>query len=249
MRKSAGNWIYSPSDLVRFLTSPFASWMDRYHAENPGALTPDEETEDQRLVAKTGDEHERTVLEEFRASTADLVEVPKHDAQVARTKTLSALSVKATVIYQAALEHGDFAGFADFLTLDASGRYQVWDTKLARSPKPHYAIQLCFYSELLAAMTGDRLPEKFGIVLGTQERVEFRVEDFIHYYRRIKASFLAMQEDFTGDFADRPEPLPGGDHGRWASHAERFFADTDHLVQVAGITVGQIKKLKCNGVA
>jgi uncharacterized protein len=92
-------------------------------------------------------------------------------------------------------------------------------------------------------------PEKFGIILGTRDWVEFRVEDFIHYYRRIKTSFLSMQEAFTGNITDRPEPHPRADHGRWTSRAERFFTDTDHLVQVAGITVGQIMKLKRDGIA
>jgi len=102
---------------------------------------------------------------------------------------------------------------------------------------------------MLAAITHEPLPDKFGIILGGKDRVEFRVEDFIHYYRRIKAGFLAMHEGFTGNLPDRPEPLPRVDHGRWASHAEKFFKDTDHLVQVAGITVGQIKKLKAAGIA
>ena len=198
MKTHCGQLLYSPSDLVRYLASPFASWMDRYYLENPGAVTPDEETEDEKLIAQTGNQHERAVLDEFKSSAASLVEVPKDDSAVARTKTLSAINAMAPIIYQAALESGQFAGFADFLMLDASGRYQVWDTKLARSPKPYYAIQLCCYSEMLAAVTGGQMPEKFGIILGSKDRVEFRVEDFIHYYRRIKASFLVMQNGFTG---------------------------------------------------
>lgn len=102
---------------------------------------------------------------------------------------------------------------------------------------------------MLAAVTQEPLPEKFGIILGSKDRVEFRVEDFIHYYRRIKASFLAMQESFSGKLADRPESLPRADHGRWTSQAHKFFTDKDHLVQVAGITVGQIKKLQRGGIA
>jgi uncharacterized protein len=249
MKKRSSKLLYSPSDLIRYLASPFASWMDRYYLENHGAITPDEETEDEKLIAQTGDQHERAMLDEFKSSVVNLVEVPKDDPVVARTKTLSAINAKALIIYQAALESGSFAGFADFLMLDASGRYQVWDTKLARSPKPYYAIQLCCYSEMLPAVTGGQMPEKFGIILGSKDRVEFRVEDFIHYYHHIKSSFLAMQDGFTGKMTDRPEPLPRADHGRWASHAEKFFTDTDHLVQVAGITVGQIKKLKKDGIA
>ena len=249
MQKDSGHLLFSPSDLVRYLASPFASWMDRYHLENPGAVTPDEPTADEKLIAQTGDQHERTVLDEFKSSAASPVEIPKNDRAAARKMTLAAIRAKAPIIYQAALENGRFTGFADFLTLDASGRYQVWDTKLARSPRPYYAIQLCCYSEMLAAATGERMPQKFGIILGSKDRVEFRVEDFIHYYHRIMGSFLAMHDSFTGKMAERPEPLPRADHGRWTSHAEKFFNDTDHIVRVAGISVGQIKKLKTAGIA
>src|SRR5438105_898158 len=62
MKKESDSIIYSPSDLIRYLASPFASWLDRYNLENPGALTPDEQTEEQELLSRTGDEHERSIL-------------------------------------------------------------------------------------------------------------------------------------------------------------------------------------------
>ena len=249
MKKQAGKIIYSPSDLVSYVRSPFASWMDRYYLENPKGVTPDEETEDQKLIAHTGDEHEQAILSEFKATVPQLAEISRDDVTVARKTTLDAIRAKTSIVYQAALGDGQFAGFTDFLILDAAGRYQIWDTKLARSPKPYYIIQLCCYSELFAATTGEPMPEKFGVILGTKEQVEFRVEDFIHYYRRVKTSFLAMQESFTANLADRPEPLLGAEHGRWDSYAEKFFDDTDHLARVANITIGQIKKLKASGIS
>ena len=249
MKKNSGRLVFSPTDLIRFLASPFSSWLDRYYLEYPGEITPDDETEEKKLLAETGDKHEHAVLAELRALVPGLVEVPKTNFERAKSITLNALNAKAPIIYQAALEYDGFAGYADFLILDQSrGAYQIWDTKLARSPKPYFAIQLCAYSEMLAAVTGGTMPDKFGIILGDKERVEFRVEDFVHYYRRLKASFVAMQTDFSGNMADRPEPLPRGDHGRWCSHAEEFFDQMDHLVWVAGISVGQIKKLTGAGV-
>jgi plastocyanin/DNA polymerase III delta prime subunit len=53
-----------------------------------------------------------------------------------------------------------------------------------------------------------------------------------------------MQGAFTGKMDDCPEPLGRDGHGRWKSLAENFFIEKDHLVQVAGITAGQRKKLK-----
>lgn len=249
MKKTAdGLLVYSPSDLVRYLASPFASWMDRYYLEHPEAVTPDEDTEDERLIAEAGQQHEQTVLNELKASSAGLVEIPTHDVAAARSQTLAAIMAKAPVIYQATLHSGQFAGFADFLMLDHAQRYQVWDTKLARSPKPYFAVQLCCYADMLADMIDGQVSDRFGIILGTKERIEFRLEDFVHYYRHLKKSFLAMQEQFTGRLSDRPEPLPRADHYEWTSHAQEFFKQRDHLVQVAGVTVGQIKKLNKAGI-
>jgi predicted RecB family nuclease len=249
MKKESTAIIYSPSDLIRYVASPFASWLDRYYLENPGAITPDEATEEEKLLSRTGDEHERAILTDYKDSDPEIVEIAKADFEGALRATLAAIKRKAPIIYQAALQDGVFAGFADFLILDGAEKYEVWDTKLALSPKPYYPIQLCCYSELLAATTGEGLPEWIGVILGNGDRVEFRVEDFIHYYRHLKDSFLAMQAAlFSGNLDDCPKTLPSADHGRWTSYAEKFFLDKDHLVQVAGITVGQIKKLKVVGI-
>ena len=42
MKKESGRIIYSPSDLIRYLVSPFGLWLHRYDLENPGAITPDQ---------------------------------------------------------------------------------------------------------------------------------------------------------------------------------------------------------------
>jgi len=249
MRYLFGELIYSPSDLIRYVSSPFASWMDRYHLENPGAIAPDQETEEEKLIAQTGNQHEQDILVELKESHPSLIEIARDDVDSAITKTLCSINEKAIIIYQAALKCDRFRGFADFLILGDSGQYEVWDTKLARSPRPYYAIQLCCYSEMLASSTGGHLPKTFGIILGTGERIKLRVEDFVHYFRRVRASFLSLQDGFTGELIDRPEPLPRADHGRWTSYADKYFEDTDHLVRVAGITVGQIHKLKTAGIS
>jgi hypothetical protein len=115
MKKQSGSVIYSPSDLIRFLESPFASWMDRFHLENPDALSPDEDSEDKKLTAQIGDQHEGSVLERLKPAVPSLIEIPKCDFAVAKAETLSAIKSKAPIISQPALEDGQFAGYADFL--------------------------------------------------------------------------------------------------------------------------------------
>jgi uncharacterized protein len=250
MKKESGQIIYSPSDLIRYLASPFASWLDRYHLEKPQEITPDEQTDEERVLSHAGDEHEQAVLDGYKASGCHLVEIANDENQFnqAQAATLAAIHERVPIIYQAALQDHSFAGYADFLAIDPLGKYQVWDTKLALSPKPYYPIQLCCYSEMLVAMTEHTLPDRIGIILGNAERFELRVEDFIHYYRQTKEGFLALQDAFTGSLNDCPEPLPRAEHGRWTSYAEKFFFEKDHLVQVAGISVGQIKKLRKAGI-
>src|SRR5947199_3333129 len=79
MKKESDSIIYSPSDLIRYLASPFASWLDRYHLENPGALTRDEQAEEEELLSRIGDEHERSVLAGYKAEGSVLVEIAKDE--------------------------------------------------------------------------------------------------------------------------------------------------------------------------
>jgi hypothetical protein len=66
--------------------------MDRYHLEDPDGVAPGEETEEQKLVAQTGDRHEISVLTELKVGTPELVEIPTDDFADARTKTFSAIN-------------------------------------------------------------------------------------------------------------------------------------------------------------
>ena len=115
MKKQSGIIIYSPTDLIRYLASPFASWLDRYHLENPGAIRPDEQTEEEKLLSRTGDEHEQSILTSYKASGSGVLEIRRSDFAAAHAATLAAIKDKTPIIYQAALQDGVFAGYADFL--------------------------------------------------------------------------------------------------------------------------------------
>jgi predicted RecB family nuclease len=247
MKRVDDRIVFSPSDLNLYLASPFASWMARFDLEFPGTFEPDELTDDERLIMETGNKHELDVLSELRV-LGPVVEIPRGNFSAAIDLTQDAIDARESIIYQAALRDAAFEGFADFLILNTDGSYEVWDTKLARSPKPYYAIQLCCYSEMLGATSGAALPQKFGIILGSRERVEFRTEDFVHYYRRVRRNFQTMQEAFDGNPDHRPEPLARANHYQWTTLADRYLDERDHMVRVAGITTGQIKKLRAVGI-
>lgn len=241
--------VFSPSDLIVYMSSPFASWMDHYHAVNPGILTPDEDPAERKMVASKGLEHEARMLSVLRTRYPGTVEIPTGDRDHAFGLTLDALQSGAPMIYQAYLRHDRFAGWSDFIIRTPDGRYQVWDTKLARKPKPYYAIQLCCYTEMLHSLIGvDKTSDYFGVILGTEKEVEFRTADYFDYYRTLKSDFLALHDGFVNDYGERPDPAPRADHGRWNSYAKTYFQQVDHLVQVAGMAVGNMKKLQDAGI-
>lgn len=251
----SGKIIFSPSDLIVFSMSPFASWMD--HAQKAGkiAVVPGKASPEMELLARMGDGHEKKVLEGYRAvaSVCDLS--PGKDFEERFAKTKEAIERREKILYQAALRGGGFEGYSDFITLGTDGVYQIWDTKLARTPKPYFVIQLCAYSEMFAEATGENAAKKFGIILGPpkkegeeSERVEFAFEDFRYYYENLKSRFFELHDNFTSELETCPEPEPRADHGRWQDHVDEMLKERDHLCRVAGITRSQIDKLNKNGI-
>ena len=81
MKKRGADIIYSPSDLVRYLASPFASWLDRYCLEYPGQIIPDEQSEEEKILSQAGDKHEQSVLNIYKTTAVNVIEIAKDSEQ------------------------------------------------------------------------------------------------------------------------------------------------------------------------
>jgi len=243
MKKDHKSILFSPSDLITFVKSPFASWMDRQYLQDRKSLTPDEDDPMLTVLARRGNEHEHRYLGSLKDQGLDVCEIQTSD-QNAQAATLAAVEQGTEVIFQARLAGNGYAGWADFLfkhqNPDGSHTYEIWDTKLAKTPKPYFIIQLCCYAEMYQAMTGRKV-EFIGVVLGTGEKVKYRLDDFKYYYQGVSKRFLGMMEAWPAPGA--PVPNPSADHGRWSSYAEQWLFEQDHLSQVANISTSQITKL------
>jgi len=123
--------------------------------------------------------------------------------------------------------------------------YEVWDTKLAKTVKPYFLIQLCCYADMLEVLQENR-PEKIVVVLGHGERASFSTNDYFYYYQNLKSRFLQTHQRFSSQ--DRPSPADSNSWGRWSVHAETLLKEADHLCQIATITKSQIKKLNKAGI-
>ncbi len=138
--------VYSASDLAAAARCEYALLRDLDAKLGWGPAVDVEDELFARTVA-LGNEHERRELDRLRDEFGDAVAIIGRPAYTpagltaAAGATQRAVARRAPAVYQAAMFDGRFLGFADFLVLDGD-RYQVTDTKLARSPKVDALLQL-----------------------------------------------------------------------------------------------------------
>ena len=252
MQKPAGEIVLSASDLSFFAECAHRTWLDRHHLDHP--MEKAEDDEQSKLIQDKGYEHEERFFGSLKAGGASCVEIdPTWSLEMKLEATRAAILDGAEVIYQATLKRGNLMGHADFLVRSGRGSrgqwlYEVADTKLARSTKAKFLLQLCFYSDLLSDITGE-LPHHMHVELGNGRRESFRVGDYFQYDR----SLLARLLDYVAAYPDATEvPYPAPcEHCSLCPWRERCAArriDDDHLSAVAGITRQQIARLEAAGV-
>ncbi|MBS0286706.1 MAG: TM0106 family RecB-like putative nuclease [Proteobacteria bacterium] len=250
MYLESGLLTFSPSDLTLYMRSPFASWMEHFATVYPEKVPKADEQDPMRaLLSKKGITHEEELLSQFQAQGLTVVNLKSASDPV--SATLSAMQSGADVIFQAALAKSPFKGYADFLvkvngdSLLGTYHYEILDTKLAKTARPEFIVQLCCYIEMLETIQGRRA-ENMIIALGNNEKLKLRVDDYFYYYQNLKNSFIDIHNNFSINNA--PDPGDSSSWGRWESFAEMKLLEMDHLSQIAAITKSQIKKLNKLGI-
>jgi uncharacterized protein len=221
--------------------------MERFSRENPTEVTKPEPDPLMEILAKKGIDYETRTLKKFKKSYSHVVEITtKQDFNKSVNDTVIAMKAGADIIYQAALQNENLYGYSDFL-IKIEGKshfgdysYEVCDTKLARSAKPEYILQLTAYSEMLSQIQKFQ-PRELHILLGDETKQSYIVNDYINYYRHFLNQFL----NFHNDFNPKKRPLPQAWEklGVWEDYANEILMELDHLSFVAGISHNQITKL------
>lgn len=250
MNYNNGTLIFSPSDLTLYMESPFASWMEHYAILFP-ETTPEIDPPDLMtgLLQAKGDAHEQATLAELTLKGLSIANLSGSEYTVESTE--DAMRSGAEIIYQARLSRLPFHGRADFLVKVAGTsilgdyHYEVVDTKLSKTLKPSFIIQLCCYADLLESFQGC-CPSNIGIILGNNKKVLLKTNSYFYYYQQLKNSFLLAHNSFNPK--NRPDPSDSKSWGRWTKYAETFLLEVDHLSQIANITRSQIKKLNKHGI-
>jgi uncharacterized protein len=239
----------SPSDLSNHLACPHLTTLS-VAATRGEIVKPKLESPHRDLIFRKGNEHEAAYLARLEAEGRSVVRIPTYDdkdfdADEARRLTESAIrAATADVIYQPYLTDGTWRGFGDFLEKQPDGGYEPVDTKLARSAKPAHVLQLLFYAEQVARISG-RPIERVHVENGLGERETFRVVEFEAYYRRVRERFLAAIADEPHTYG-WPTSHCGICDFRHLCWQQRV--DDDHLSLVAGLRRANAETLIATGI-
>src|SRR5262249_8168328 len=185
----------SASDLVGHLNCRYLTTLDLAVA-NGTLAKPSISDPVMELLAERGALHERGYVDHLEGSgfsVAAIGGVGVDSSAVALT--LEAMKAGAQIIVQGAFQAAHWSGRPDVLRRVekpsdlGSWSYEVLDTKLARETKGSTVLQICLYSELVAAAQ-KRVPEFAYVVKpGSNFQPEqFRIADYAAYYRRVKGS-------------------------------------------------------------
>jgi uncharacterized protein len=239
------SFVFSPSDLNGFLECEHLTALELAVARGQ-LVRPERDDPQGDLIRRKGEEHEAAYLATLEAAGLDVARIELDgDWEAAAAATEQAMREGADVVYQAVLlKPTGWRGIADFLERQPDGSYEVADTKLARSAKPYFLLQLAFYSEQVGRIQG-RLPDRMHVVLGTNERASYRVRDFDAYYRRVRRRFLDWVAEPPATY---PYPVAHCPICLWLERCTKQWQEDDHLSLVAHMRRRWIDRLGEAGI-
>ncbi|MGV0767874.1 TM0106 family RecB-like putative nuclease [Mycolicibacterium sp. XJ647] len=195
------------------------------------------------LLLKKGLAHEHDCLADYIRQEKRIFNVP----EPAKGQTFAdwvsevgnPLDGDYDVVYQMPFLHNGIRGIADFVVRvtdpnTGAASYEPVDVKLTRvEAKPGHVLQLCFYADAIAALTGRR-PEHMHIWLGSGEMETLRVRDFRSYWRRLQGQLAVALAD--GPQADTvAEQCSHCEFCEFQPTCEMYWRETDSLIYVANI--------------
>jgi uncharacterized protein len=264
MRVVDGELRLAPTDLSSFLSCRHRTGLDLAAARGeigaPFRADPFAE-----MLRRHGEAHERRYVESLRAQGLRVVDL---GAMEGTEPTVEAMRSGAEVITQAALGDGrGWQGRADVLRrVDQSSAlgswsYEVHDTKLARDTRAGTVLQLCAYSDFVAAIQG-RQPALFHVIAPSARHApahsmpaqpqpqqgdlfaaprdefqiaSFRVDDYAAYHRTIQSRLEALVRAPAAVIQQQhyPEPVESCELCRWQERCDARRRADDHLSLVA----------------
>jgi uncharacterized protein len=243
----------SATDLANHLSCAHLSQQSRALAEGR-AKKPRWDDPIAAILRERGLAHEAAYLAHLREIEGiEVVAIPEGSEGDGLEKTRAAMQAGAPLIYQAPLGNARWYGRADFLrrieTPSELGAwsYEVIDAKLATETRAGTILQLCVYSELVAALQGLSPVHAHVVAPHHGFRPEaYRLADYTAYYRLVKRR---LEEALANrDARTYPELVMHCDVCDWWQPCNARRRADDHLCFVAGISRLQMNELRRIGI-
>ncbi|EWT00265.1 nuclease [Intrasporangium oryzae NRRL B-24470] len=193
--------VWSASDLAAASQCEFqvARRLDARLGRVEPAAEPVDALQDR--IATLGDEHERRLLDRYRA-TAEVACIERlqgrHTDEALRDLRDRSLArfAAGVVVYQPGFYDGEFFGYADFVEPSDAG-WVVADAKLARSAKPKAMLQVAAYADQLSAAGLSVAPEG-ALLLGDGRREPVPLRDVLPVFRARRDRLREIVRDRLG---------------------------------------------------
>ncbi|GAB4100794.1 TM0106 family RecB-like putative nuclease [Sinomonas halotolerans] len=251
---------YSASDLVTAAQCEFKA-LRILDAKLGRAEKVDVDDPMQARAARLGDVHELRVLGRFReeygpwtpgasGGVAEIVPsegMDRASLEGKHAESLAALAAGADVVFQASFFDGRFHGRSDFLVKDPGGRYQVFDTKLARHAKVTALLQLAAYGDQLAR-AGFPPSDTVTLILGTDAEESFRLPDLLPVYRERRARFEELVDRHAAQLGPAAWEADGVHACGRCEYCSAEAEAAGDVLLVAGMSVQRRKKLRADGI-
>jgi predicted RecB family nuclease len=253
-----GSLILSASDLASHLACAHLVQQKLAVVQGQRGSLPAGTDPHAALIQARGEAHEAEQLEKLRADAerfVDLSALPRPSdrgaLETGADATREAMQAGADLIYQASLFDGRRQGRVDFLRRipgeSAFGdfAYEILDTKLARQVKPHFVHQLCFYTDLLAAVQGT-IPKFAHVIQGDGISVPVELRRYAALHRHVATQLEEVV--LSPPRETYPEPVTHCDICDLFAECRQRLVNDDHLSLVATARRENREDLVRNGI-
>lgn len=207
---------YTPQDLILFMESPFASWMERLTIENPDhGIRPDLDAPPAHSEASST--ARKDVAQALAAGGREVALINAElEEPLRRSATLAAMRSGANFIVGGRLAVGPLAAPVDLLLRSSGysdfGNYLYLPCNLQEAKPLHEGVRLCCIADLLHSIQG-QLPPQILVIRPDMDVAPLSAEERIHHYRAVKQRFMRTMGAFRKH--RMPDPSESAHFGRW----------------------------------
>jgi uncharacterized protein len=208
------------------------------------------------LLVEKGSTHERDCLSDLENRGLSVYQVPGRNPDETFTQWVTRIGNPMLkdydVIYQMPFVSDGIRGIADFLirveAKSGYANYEPIDAKLTRvEGKPGHVLQLCFYAEAIAALTG-LPPQHMHLWLGSGAQESLAVDQFSPYWRRLRRQLDSLLNQEITTIDTKPEPCNHCEICEFSGRCQNEWRSQDSLVYVANIRPPERAAMESAGV-